>query len=132
MISEKEALELSRIVYDIKRFNSKRISVNGKNYYVLDRIDNGVNALTLGTKQDYDNMKSSHPEKIKNATVVFRGSEPLSIPSRMKDYGGGKEGLDKIGGEILYDWLGTDYKYLIDKRPFESDKSMLLSCLLNM
>ncbi|MBC2042040.1 hypothetical protein [Listeria welshimeri] len=123
MISEKEALELSRIVYDIKRFNSKRISVNGKNYYVLDRIDNGVNALTLGTKQDYDNMKSSHPEKIKNATVVFRGSEPLSIPSRMKDYGGGKEGLDKIGGEILYDWLGTDYKYLIDKRPFESDKS---------
>ncbi|MHC5253121.1 alpha/beta hydrolase family protein [Listeria kieliensis] len=123
MSREKDAWALTQDVYDIRSFNKTIHNVNGKTYYVLDRIDNGVNALTLGTKQDYDNMKSGHPEKIKNATVVFRGSEPLSIPSRMGDYGGGKEGLDKIGGEILYDWLGTDYKYLINKRPFESDKS---------
>ncbi|EUJ26927.1 hypothetical protein MFLO_13685 [Listeria floridensis FSL S10-1187] len=123
MAEDKEMLALASNVYNIKKFYSDTLEIDGKKYYVLDRIDAGVNALTLGTKKDYDNMKAGHPEKVTEATVVFRGSEPLSVPSRMRDYGGGKEGLDKVTGEILFDWLGTDYEYLIKKQPFDNGKS---------
>lgn len=81
MSNEQDAWALSQEVYDIRSFNKTKHRVNGKTYYVLDRIDNGVNALMLGTKQDYDNMKSGHLERIKNDTVVFRILESLSISS---------------------------------------------------
>ncbi|WP_088840732.1 DUF2974 domain-containing protein [Listeria sp. ILCC797] len=117
---EKTAWDLSRKAYNIKEFNSSRVSVNGNTYYVLDRIDAGVNAVTYGTKEDYYNLENGHPEKIEHAFVAYRGSEPMDIKKRMKDYGGGKEGFDTGVGEVLYDWLGTDYQYLIQKKPFES------------
>lgn len=81
MSNEQDAWVLSQEVYDISSFNKTKHRVNRKTYYVLDRIDNGVNALMLGTKQDYDNMKSGHLERIKNDTVVFRILESVSISS---------------------------------------------------
>ncbi len=122
MGQEKTAWMLADKVYDIKEFNrSKIIDENGNTYYALDRIDSGVNAVTYGTKEDYNNLKNGHPERITHAFVAYRGSEPMDIKGRMKDYGGGKEGFDKEVGEVLYDWLGIDYQYLIQKKPFESE-----------
>ncbi|EUJ43255.1 hypothetical protein [Listeria fleischmannii] len=115
MSKEKDVWELSRVAYDIKRFNSNKIHINGNNYYVLDRIDNGVNAVTYGTLEDYNNLKEGHPEKVKHALVAYRGSEPLE-PQRIQDYGGGWDGLNKGASEVIYDWLGTDYAYLIQKK----------------
>lgn len=121
MKQEKVAWVLADKVYNIKEFNrDKIIDENGNTYYVLDRIDNGVNAVTYGTLADYNNLKEGHPEKIKHALVAYRGSEPLE-PQRIQDYGGGWDGVNKGASEVIYDWLGTDYAYLIQKKPFESE-----------
>lgn len=127
--------DLAQEAYIVKNFSNGKhatpqIKTNtGNTYYVLDKFNKkGVNALTLGSKEDYKNMQAGHPEKIKQAIIAFRGSEPLSLNQILQHTGNegwtnaGKTtgGAVAFGNEVKSDWLDNDLNYLIKKKTFDN------------
>nr|WP_255237422.1 lipase [Bacillus sp. 7705b] len=74
---------ISNNAYKIGKYHvGETIEVsNGEKLYVIDykKTEKGLNALTLVSREDYRNShEGKHPEKIQNAIIAYRGSEPIS------------------------------------------------------
>ncbi|MHA6488445.1 lipase family protein [Bacillus cabrialesii] len=144
---------ISNNAYKIEKYHvGETIEVsNGERLYVIDykKTEKGLNALTLVTREDYRNsLEGKHPEKIQNAIIAYRGSEPISpgqLQDTIKPYREEREqlikelekkginipkdedgsfydyaqGVPEYSNEILQDWLHMDTSYLVGKKPFD-------------
>ncbi|MBC1420051.1 alpha/beta fold hydrolase [Listeria fleischmannii] len=130
-LTDREVNKLSQEAYRVGNFkdSSTKFVYQGKEYYILDKLnEKGVNALTLGSKEDYKNMQAGHPERITQAIISFRGSEPLSLDQVLQHTGNkgwnnaGKTagGAVAFGNEVKSDWLDNDLNYLIKKQTFDN------------
>lgn len=130
-LTDREVNKLSQEAYRVINFkdSSTKFVYQGKEYYILDQFNQkGVNALALGSKEDYKNIQSGHPEKITQAIISFRGSEPLSLDQILQHTGNegwnnsGKTagGVVTFGKEVKSDWIDNDLNYLIQKQTFDN------------
>ncbi|MFS0653862.1 lipase family protein [Bacillus sp. 179-C3.3 HS] len=126
--TEKDFQMISDASYAITNFkNSSEIKIsNGRKLYVVDyqETKNGLNALTLVSREDYRNSNEGKDlSKIKNAVIAYRGSEPISYEqykNTIKKHGTKEDGLAAYKNEIMQDWLVADTKYLVFNVPFEN------------
>ncbi|MDR4433633.1 DUF2974 domain-containing protein [Bacillus tequilensis] len=152
-ITDEDYNRISSAAYDIQNYHIGEIiyTSNGQKLYVIDykKTDKGLNALTLVTRKDFRNShQGKHPEKIQNAIIAYRGSEPISLgqfQDTIKQYRDKREqlikevekkginipededgsfydsakGLSEYSNEILQDWLHMDTSYLVGKKPFD-------------
>ncbi|MCY7830883.1 lipase [Bacillus spizizenii] len=152
-ITDEDYNRISSAAYDIQNYHIGEIiyTSNGQKLYVIDykKTKKGLNALTLVTREDYRNShEGKHPEKIQNAIIAYRGSEPISwgqLQDTIKPYRDEREqlikevekkginipkdedgsfydyakGVPEYSNEILQDWLHMDTRYLVGKKPFD-------------
>ncbi len=152
-ITDEDYNRISSAAYDIQNYHIGEIiyTSNGQKLYVIDykKTEKGLNALTLVTREDYRNSnEGKHPEKIQNAIIAYRGSEPISpgqFQDTIKQYRDKREelikevekkginipededgsfydyakGVPEYSNEILQDWLHMDTNYLVGKKPFD-------------
>lgn len=152
-ITDEDYNRISSAAYDIQNYHIGEIiyTSNEQKLYVIDykKTDKGLNALTLVTREDFRNShQGKHPEKIQNAIIAYRGSEPISpgqFQDTIKQYRDEREqlikevekkginipededgsfydsvkGLREYSNEILQDWLHMDTSYLVGKKPFD-------------
>ncbi|KFF54962.1 hypothetical protein CM50_00600 [Bacillus subtilis] len=152
-ITDEDYNRISSAAYDIQNYHIGEIiyTSNGEKLYVIDykKTDKGLNAITLVTREDFRNShEGKHPEKIQNAIIAYRGSEPISpgqFQDTIKQYRDEREqlikevekkginipededgsfydsakGLREYSNEILQDWLHMDTSYLVGKKPFD-------------
>ncbi|MCY7793957.1 lipase [Bacillus spizizenii] len=152
-ITDEDYNRISSAAYDIQNYHIGEIiyTSNGQQLYVIDykKTKKGLNALTLVTREDYRNShEGKHPEKIQNAIIAYRGSEPISwgqLQDTIKPYRDEREqlikevekkginipkdedgsfydyakGVPEYSNEILQDWLHMDTRYLVGKKPFD-------------
>nr|WP_276732635.1 hypothetical protein [Bacillus sp. (in: firmicutes)] len=88
-ITDEDYNRISSAAYDIQNYHIGEIiyTSNGQKLYVIDckKTDKGLNAITLVTREDFRNShEGKHPEKIQNAIIAYRGSEPIS-PGQFQD-----------------------------------------------
>ncbi|WP_242521277.1 hypothetical protein [Bacillus halotolerans] len=82
-ITDEDYNRISSAAYDIQNYHNGEIiyTSNRQKLYVIDykKTEKGLNALTLVSHEDYRNShEGKHPEKIQNAIIAYRGSEPIS------------------------------------------------------
>ncbi|WP_326848670.1 lipase [Bacillus subtilis] len=152
-LTDKDFNLLSNNAYKISKYEIGEVITvsNGQSLYVVDykKTKKGLNALTLITEEDYKRSnQGKHPEKIQNAIIAYRGSEPISpgqFQDTIKQYRDEREqlikevekkginipededgsfydsvkGLREYSNEILQDWLHMDTSYLVGKKPFD-------------
>ncbi|MEC3800979.1 lipase [Bacillus spizizenii] len=152
-ITDEDYNRISSAAYDIQNYHIGEIiyTSNGQQLYVIDykKTKKGLNALTLVNREDYRNShEGKHPEKIQNAIIAYRGSEPISwgqLQDTIKPYRDEREqlikevekkginipkdedgsfydyakGVPEYSNEILQDWLHMDTRYLVGKKPFD-------------
>lgn len=152
-ITDEDYNRISSAAYDIQNYHIGEIiyTSNGQKLYVIDykKTEKGLNALTLVTREDYRNShEGKHPEKIQNAIIAYRGSEPISpgqLQDTIKPYRDEREqlikelekkginipkdedgsfydyvqGVPEYSNEILQDWIHMDTSYLVGKKPFD-------------
>ncbi|MGQ5111038.1 hypothetical protein ACSOV8_04730 [Bacillus halotolerans] len=82
-ITDEDYNRISSAAYDIQNYHNGEIiyTSNRQKLYVIDykKTEKGLNTLTLVSHEDYRNShEGKHPEKIQNAIIAYRGSEPIS------------------------------------------------------
>ncbi|MEI1423604.1 DUF2974 domain-containing protein [Bacillus cabrialesii] len=152
-LTDKDLNLLSNNAYKISKYEIGEVITvsNGQSLYVVDykKTKKGLNALTLITEEDYKRSnQGKHPEKIQNAIIAYRGSEPIGsgqFQDTIKQYRDEREqlikevekkginipegedgsfydyakGAPEYSNEILQDWLHMDTSYLVGKKPFD-------------
>ncbi|MCY9079425.1 lipase [Bacillus inaquosorum] len=152
-ISDEDYNEISSSAYNLKKYHiGQTIKIsNGQKLYVVDykKTKKGLDALTLVNERDYTlSNNGKDKEKIQNAIIAYRGSEPISpgqFQDTIKQYRDEREqlikeiekkginipededgsfydsakGLREYSNEILQDWLHMDTSYLVGKKPFD-------------
>ncbi|MGR6856811.1 hypothetical protein ACU58A_10890 [Bacillus halotolerans] len=82
-ISDEDYNEISSSAYNLKKYHiGQTIKIsNGQKLYVVDykKTEKGLDALTLVNERDYTiSNNGKDKEKIQNAIIAYRGSEPIS------------------------------------------------------
>ncbi|WIL34619.1 lipase [Bacillus stercoris] len=88
-ISDEDYNEISSSAYNLKKYHiGQTIKIsNGQKLYVVDykKTEKGLDALTLVNERDYTiSNNGKDKEKIQNAIIAYRGSEPIS-PGQFQD-----------------------------------------------
>ncbi|MEC1666285.1 hypothetical protein [Bacillus mojavensis] len=152
-LTDEDYNKASSAAYNLRNYRiGTNIEIsNGQKLYVVDhkKTKKGLDALTLVSEKDYKiSNHGKDKEKIQNAIIAYRGSEPISpgqFQDTIKQYRDEREqlikevekkginipededgsfydsakGLREYSNEILQDWLHMDTSYLVGKKPFD-------------
>ncbi|MEC2111764.1 lipase [Bacillus stercoris] len=152
-LTDEDYNKASSAAYNLRNYHiGTNIEIsNGQKLYVVDykKTKKGLDALTLVSEKEYKiSNHGKNKEKIQNAIIAYRGSEPISpgqFQDTIKQYRDEREqlikevekkginipededgsfydsakGLREYSNEILQDWLHMDTSYLVGKKPFD-------------